>query len=115
MPGSERKRASQETSSYSNLYGVVSRSAIDRTTFVGKILTEFAARDKSPGLFPGKVPFRVNMRGLVAGDCPVMCNCVRLADRELKYARFWDADGNRKRTFRVLGKYYLLDFYTTHL
>ena len=30
-------------------------------------------------------------------------------------ARFWDADGNRKITFRVLGKYCLLDFYTTRL
>ena len=24
-------------------------------------------------------------------------------NRELKHARFWDADGNRKRKFRVLG------------
>ena len=27
--------------------------------------------------------------------------------RELKHARFWDADGNRKRTFRVPGKHAL--------
>ena len=51
--------------------GVVPRSATDWTTFFGKIRTEFAAREKSPGLFPGKSPFRVNMRGLVAGDCPL--------------------------------------------
>ena len=35
--------------------------------------------------------------------------------RELKHARFWDADGNRKRAFLVLGPYCLRDFYTTHL
>ena len=35
--------------------------------------------------------------------------------RELKHARFWEADGNRKRTFRVLGPYCLPDFYTTQL
>ena len=35
--------------------------------------------------------------------------------REIKHARFWDTDGNRKRTFRVLGPYCLLDFDTTHL
>ena len=29
-----------------------------------------------------------------------------------KHARFWGADGNRKRTFRVLGPYCLPDFYT---
>ena len=34
--------------------------------------------------------------------------------RELKHAPFWDADSNRKITFLVLGKYCLLDFYTTH-
>ena len=34
---------------------------------------------------------------------------------ELKHARFWNADGNRKRTFLVLEKYCLLDFYTTRL
>ena len=34
--------------------------------------------------------------------------------REHKHARFWDAYGNRKRTFRALGLFYLLDFYTTH-
>ena len=55
--GSACKRASQETSSYSNFYCVVSRSVIDWTTFFGKIRTEFAAREKSPGLFPGKSPF----------------------------------------------------------
>ena len=75
--GRAGKRASQEKSSYSNLHGVVSRSAIDWTTFFGKIGTEFAAREKSP---EGKVPFRVNMRELVAGDCSLMCNCVRLAN-----------------------------------
>ena len=32
--GSARKRASQETSSYSNLHGVVPRSAIDQKTFI---------------------------------------------------------------------------------
>ena len=35
--------------------------------------------------------------------------------RELKHARFSDADGNRKRTIRVLGPYCLPDFYTIHL
>ena len=35
--------------------------------------------------------------------------------RELKHARFWDADGNRKRTLLVLGKYRLRDSYTTPL
>ena len=30
--------------------------------------------------------------------------------RELKHARFWDADGNRKRRFRLLGPYCLPDF-----
>ena len=35
--------------------------------------------------------------------------------RELKNAHFRDADGNRKRRFRVLGPYCLPDFYTTHL
>ena len=35
--------------------------------------------------------------------------------RELKHARFWDADGNRKRTFRVPGQRFLPDFYTNHL
>ena len=29
-----------------------------------------------------------------------------LVVRELKHARFWDADGNRKRTFPVLGNYW---------
>ena len=39
---------------------------------------------------------------------------VRLfSNREFKHARFWDADGNRKRTFRVLGPYCFPDFYTT--
>ena len=35
--------------------------------------------------------------------------------RELKHAHFWDADGNRKRTFRVLRPYCLTVCYTTHL
>ena len=34
--------------------------------------------------------------------------------RELKHERFWDADGNRKRTFCVLGPYCLPDVYTSH-
>ena len=34
--------------------------------------------------------------------------------RELKHARFYDADGNRKRTFCLLGAYCLIDFYATH-
>ena len=33
----------------------------------------------------------------------------------LKHARFLDADGNRKRTFRALGQWHLPDFYTNHL
>ena len=41
---------------------------------------------------------------------PSVCNV-----RELKHARFWDADGNRKTTFRVLGKYCLPDFYDSSL
>ena len=35
--------------------------------------------------------------------------------RELKHARFRDANGNRKRTFRVPGQRCLPDFYTNHL
>ena len=35
--------------------------------------------------------------------------------RELKHARFWNADGNRKSTFRVPGQWCPLDFYTNHL
>ena len=31
--------------------------------------------------------------------------------RELKHARFWDADGNRKRRFRMLGRYCLPVFF----
>ena len=38
-----------------------------------------------------------------------------LAVSELKHARFWDADGNRNRTFHILGPYCLPDFYATHL
>ena len=34
--------------------------------------------------------------------------------RELKHARFWDADGNRKRTFRVPGQRCLPHFHTNH-
>ena len=43
-------------------------------------------------------------------------SCISLGDanREVKHAGFWDADGNRKRTFHVLGKHYLLDFHTPH-
>ena len=36
-------------------------------------------------------------------------------NRELKHARFWEADGNRKRTFRALRQWHLPDFYTNHL
>ena len=35
--------------------------------------------------------------------------------RELKHAGFWDAGGNRKKTFCLLGKYCVPDFYTTRL
>ena len=35
--------------------------------------------------------------------------------RELKQVRFWDADGNRKRTFHVTGQWCLPDFYTNNL
>ena len=35
--------------------------------------------------------------------------------RELKHTRFWDAGGNRKRTFRVRGQWCLPDFYNKHL
>ena len=37
----------------------------------------------------------------------------QLDNWELKHARFWDANGNLERTFRVLGPYCLPDFYTT--
>ena len=36
-------------------------------------------------------------------------------NRELKHARFWDADGNRKRTCRVPGQWCLPDFYSNLL
>ena len=36
-------------------------------------------------------------------------------NRELKHARFWDADGNRKRTFHMPGQWCLPDFCTNHL
>ena len=39
----------------------------------------------------------------------------RKRSTQLKHAHFWDADGNRKRTFPLLGPYCLPDFYTTHL
>ena len=35
--------------------------------------------------------------------------------RELKHARFWDADGNRKRTFHMPGQWCLPDVCTNHL
>ena len=54
-----------------------------------------------------------------------LINCCYLSsfwyiNRKLKHAPFWDApfwaaDGNRKRTLRVLGPYCLPDFFTTHL
>ena len=49
--------------------------------------------------------------------CPNKFDCLvyEMFIRELKHARFWDADGNRKRTFLVLGPYCLPDFYTTRL
>ena len=43
-----------------------------------------------------------------------MFNAVIL-NRELKHARFWDADDNWKRTFLVLGKYCLPNSYTIRL
>ena len=62
-----------------------------------------------------KVPFRVNMRGLVAGDCPLMCNCVRLANDVIHWSiprnimapyTFWlnlcAVLGNRKQTTHLL-------------
>ena len=45
-------------------------------------------------------------------------SCLYASDsfiRELKRARFWDADGNRKSTFCVLRPYCLPYFFTTHL
>ena len=41
---------------------------------------------------------------------------VRLfSNRELNHARFWDADGNRKRTFHMPGQWCLPNFCTNHL
>ena len=40
---------------------------------------------------------------------------VRWNIRELKHERFWDAGGNRKKTFCVVEPYCLSEFYTTRL
>ena len=40
---------------------------------------------------------------------------VQIAIRELKHARFWDMDGNRKWTFHMPGQWCLPDFYNNHL
>ena len=66
----------------------------------------------SPGLYP---ELRAEKREPWLQEC-VQANVTLMAvNRELKHKRFWDTDGNRKRTFRVLGKYCLPDFYTTRL
>ena len=53
----------------------------------------------------------------VVKDCtPVSLNhAVVGLNKELKHMRFWDADSNRRRTFRMLDPNSLPDFYTTHL
>ena len=40
---------------------------------------------------------------------------LKLPIRELKHARFCDADGNRKRKFREPGQWCVPDFYANHL
>lgn len=54
----------------------MSRFAIDQKAFYGKVLSEFAGGEKSPGLVPGTSPFlRLHDEpGLVARACPLMCN-----------------------------------------
>ena len=76
-----------------------------------KIMSDFA--DFTQGHSPPNVfkimPFGNRVSGILNR---VKSKCY---NRELKHERFLDADGNRKRTFRVLGPYYLPDFYTTYL
>ena len=65
-------------------------------------------------------PFEmISLKTWGAALLPWHSKCLRLSsasnNRELKHARFWDADGNRKRTFRVPGQWCLTDFYANHL
>ena len=48
---------------------------------------------------------------LTASKCRLECK----NDKELKHARFWDPDGNRKRTFHMPGQWCLPDFCTNNL
>ena len=74
-----------------------------------------------PSLFP-LLRFAILSKLLFSGFLSVGLQLQKLSRayglifiRELKHARFRDADDNRKRSFRVPGQWCLPDFYTKHL
>ena len=62
-----------------------------------------------------QIPNKFSHRQLIEKTAAVLLKLRILHYRELKHARFWDADGNRKRTFHLPGQWCLPDFCTNHL
>ena len=83
-----------------------------------KILTEaFLPWNASENVF-FSYSFHQISRSLGTRRCVAQLGSVITAGArlgQLKHARFWDADGNRKRTFHMPGHWCLPDFCANHL